>query len=857
MGNNKNQTSFFDYWINSKNNEENITHIKKIEPSEGLFQEFPSFLNEDIISLLIENNIKELYTHQTKAIEIINSNKNVGVTSGPSSGKSLIYLLPILNDILNGKNSTAFFLFPTKALAYDQLQHIRFLIDNSNLDIKQKKILATKISVYDGDTPKEFRINIRKQAQVILTNPDMLHIGILPNHDLWENFLDNLKYLVLDEAHVYTGVFGSHVANVIRRLKRILSLYRKSLIYICTTATIGNPTDFLSNLIEEELEFVQEDGAPKTGKKVVFYNPPLVNQELGIRKSLHQETLRIVEEFSSNEIQALVFQRSRKEVEKSLKIMQENSSLSSKVFTSGYRSGYLAQDRRKIEEEFRAGKIKTLFSTNALELGVDIGNLQCVILSGYPGTISSTWQQIGRSGRTLNESIAIFIASANPIDQFIIKRPEYLLVNNPENALINANNPNILLDHLVNSILEISFIEGENFGNLDWQTIEPILEQLLQLGIIYKSNNKYSVITNNNPREPFSLRNINSNSMKLIEVTNQEKKIIGEVDYASSFWMVHPNAIYLHLGEQYLVEELNLQNCEVVLSKSYANYFTEPTIKTTYEILNQKEEFVHNNLNIQYGEIQVTQQVTGYKEILWETNQKINIHKLDLPETQLETEAFWFYIPNNLKDQLISENLWLNYQNDYGPGWKKYKDLIRKRDHYTCQRCGIKEENSAHHVHHIKPYKLFDSMELANHPSNLITLCATCHKLAETQVRVRSGLAGLSYLFRTLSPLFVMCSMNDIGVVTDTKNTITGFENSIIVYDNIPYGLGLSYDLFNKFPYILHEMYLHVSDCGCHNGCPSCVGPISDEGYGGKTETNHLLKLLLNEINGSSIQEKA
>lgn len=853
MVNNKNKISFLDYWINSKNNEENITHIKKIEPSKGSFQEFPSFLNSDVKSLLLANNIKTLYAHQAKAIEIINLNKNVGVTSGPSSGKSLIYLLPILNDIFNGKNTTAIFLFPTKALAYDQLQHIRFLIENSNLDIKQKKILATKISVYDGDTPKEIRINIRKHAQVILTNPDMLHIGILPNHDLWEDFLDHLKYLVLDEAHVYTGVFGSHVANVIRRLKRILSLSRKSLVFICTTATIGNPIDFLTNLIEEELDFVQDDGAPKTGKKVVFYNPPLVNQELGIRKSLHQETLRIVEEFSSNEIQVLVFQRSRKEVEKSLKLMQENSNLSSKTFSSGYRSGYLAQDRRKIEEDFRTDKIKTLFSTNALELGVDIGNLQCVILSGYPGTISSTWQQIGRSGRSLNESIAIFIASANPIDQFIIKRPEYLLVNNPENALINADNPNILLDHLVNSILEISFIEGENFGKLNWQTIEPILEQLLQLGIIYKSKNKYSVITNSNPREPFSLRNINSNSMKLIDTSNQERNMIGEIDYASSFWMVHPNAIYLHLGEQYLVEELNFKNSEVVLRKSNANYFTEPSIKSTYEILNQKEEIVTNNLHTRYGEIQVTQQVTGYKEILWETNQKINVHKLDLPETQLETEAFWFYIPDNIKDQLIKDNLWLNYQNDYGPGWKKYSDLIRKRDQFTCQRCGVKEENAAHHVHHIKPYKLFDSMELANHPSNLITLCAACHKLAETQVRVRSGLAGLSYLFRTLSPLFVMCSMNDIGVVTDMKNTITGFENSIIVYDNIPYGLGLSYDLYKKFPYILQEMHTHVSECGCHNGCPSCVGPISEEGYGGKTETNHLLKLLLNEINGSSI----
>lgn len=853
MVNNKNQISFFDYWVNSPNIRENITHIKNIVSSQGLPYEFPSFFHDDIKSALKSNNITHLYSHQLKAIDCIKLNKNVGVTSGPSSGKSLIYLLPVLNDLLNGDSTTAIFLFPTKALAYDQLQHIRLFIENSNLDNKRKKILASKFNVYDGDTPKELRTNIRRQSQVILTNPDMLHFGILPNHDLWENFMEQLKYLVLDEAHVYNGVFGSHVANVIRRLKRVISLYHRSLLFVCTTATIGNPHDFLSNLIEEDLEFILEDGSPKSDKKIIFYNPPVVNQELGIRKNLHQETLRIVGDFYSNNMQTLVFHRSRKEVEKSLRFLQENNHNSKNFAATGYRSGYLAHDRRKIEEDFRTGRIKTLFSTNALELGVDIGNLQCVILSGYPGSITSTWQQIGRSGRTQNLSFAIFIASSHPIDQFIIKRPEYLLFQNPENALINPNNQSILMDHLINSIAEISLVEGEKFGILSWQIIQPILDQLVEIGILHKNKNKYSLLLPNNAREPFSLRNINSNSMKLIEISDEERKIIGEIDFSSSFWMVHPHAIYLHLGEQYLVEDLNFEDYEVIMKKSSTNYFTEPIMKTTYEVMKLKDQHNLNNLQTKFGQIQVTHQVTGYKEILWETNQKLSNHKLDLPETQIETDAFWFNIPDNIKDRLVNDNLWLNFQNDYGPGWKRYKDLIRKRDDFTCQKCGIHEDKSAHHVHHIKPYKLFESMELANHPSNLMTLCASCHRIAELQVRVRSGLAGLSYLFRTLSPLFVMCSPNDIGVVTETKNTITGFDNSIIVYDNISYGLGMSHELFSKFPFILQEMLNHVSECGCHNGCPSCVGPISDEGYGGKAETQELLKLLVKDIDGSPI----
>ncbi len=849
MSKDSQNNSFFDKWVHSENISENITHIQTKNNFYGDFRDIPPYINSELRITLQEIGINSLFSHQLQAIELIMAGRNTILTTGPSSGKSLAYTLPILNALFQNENSNALLLFPTKALAYDQLTHFKEYIDNSQNNILWKKDVRKKISVYDGDTPKEIRSSIRKNAQVILTNPDMLHVGILPNHYLWEKFFENLKFIILDESHIYRGIFGSHVANVIRRLKRILSLYNQRPVFICTSATIGNPIGFLTKLVEEEFEHVSEDGSPQGRKQIVFYNPPLLNEELGIRKNSNQEALKIVNQFLENGVQSLVFQGTRKEVEKSLIKLKEQNLNQKEYFSAAYRSGYLANDRRKLEEDFRSGKISVLFSTNALELGVDIGGLKCVILSGYPGSISSTLQQIGRAGRKQSEALAILIASINPIDQYIIKRPEYLFINNPEKAIINPNNPNILLEHLKISLNELSFMEGEKFGNLDWEQTKTYLELLIEIGFARKSNNKYLIFDPSKFSNEISLRNMSGNSLKLIEVSNNQYRIIGEIDYASSLWMVHPNAIYLHLGIQYIVKSLNFETNEVLLEESNVDYFTEPKIEKTYEIIEQTQSKSINNLDLYFGKIKVTQTVIGYKEILWENHQKISEETLELPEIVLDTEAFWFYIPDSIKNELINEKFVLNNKNDYGPAWNKYKDLIRKRDNYSCQHCGIQENNNAHHIHHKKPIKLFESIEEANHPSNLVTLCAKCHRLAEIQVKVRSGMTGLSYLLKTLSPIFILCGPEDIDVILDSKNEITGFENSILIYDNISYGLGLSLELYNNFPMILPEMLKHAKECGCHYGCPSCVGPVSDEGYGGKKETIRLLEIIMDYLN--------
>jgi DEAD/DEAH box helicase domain-containing protein len=845
--------SFFEKWIYSEDISENITHIQTKNNFYGDLREIPAFINSELKITLQEIGINSLYSHQLQAIKLIFDGKNTVLTTGPSSGKSLAYTLPILNALYQNENSNALLLFPTKALAYDQLTHFKEYIDNSQNNNLWKKDVLKKISVYDGDTPKEIRSSIRKHAQVILTNPDMLHVGILPNHFLWEKFFENLKFIILDESHIYHGIFGSHVANVIRRLKRILSLYNQKPVYVCTSATIGNPIEFLSKLVEDEFVLVSEDGSPQGRKQVVFYNPPLLNEDLGIRKSSHQEALKIVSELLENGVQSLVFQGTRKEVEKSLKKIKEQDTNKKDYFSAAYRSGYLANDRRKLEEDFRSGKINVLFSTNALELGVDIGGLKCVILSGYPGSISSTLQQIGRAGRKQSESLAILIASMNPIDQYIIKRPEYLFINSPEKAIINPNNPNILLEHLKISLYELSFVEGEKFGNLSWDQTRALLDLLIENGYARKNNNKYLIVDSSKFLNDISLRNLGGNTLKLVDITNDKHRIFGEIDYSSSLWMVHPNAIYLHLGVQYIVENMNFETNEVLLAESNVDYFTEPKIDKTIALIEQTRSKSLNNLDLFFGKIKVTQTVIGYKEILWESHQKISEDVLELPEIVLDTEAFWFYIPDSIKNELINEKFVFNYKNEYGPEWNKYKDLIRKRDNCTCQNCGIQENDTAHHIHHKKPIKLFESIEEANHPSNLVTLCAKCHRLAEIQVKVKSGMNGLSYLLKTLSPIFILCGPEDIDVILDSKNEITGFENSILMYDNISYGLGLSLELYNNFHMILPEMLKHIKDCGCHHGCPSCVGPVSDEGYGGKEETIRLLELIMDSINGYRI----
>jgi DEAD/DEAH box helicase domain-containing protein len=832
-------------WLKNSLSSGDVTHIHQQDPFIGSYGDFPIGLSSDLASALSDIGINKLYKHQIESYHEARLNHNVLLTTGTASGKTLGYLLPILDEFLKcDLPVNALFLYPTKALTYDQNTQAIPIIQKINEIRKSPNKTSISLAVYDGDTPQAKRAEIRKKTNFILSNPDMVHFAILPNHTAWEYFLTNLRFIVLDELHTYRGVFGSHVANIFRRLKRVLSLYGSNPIYISTSATIGNPVELAENIFEEKFIHIHENSAPRGPKTIVFYNPPIQNIEFGIRKSAVNESVRLASDFMQHKIQSLVFQVSRKSVERSLRYFRE-ANPEEADYVQAYRSGYLAAERRKLETELRNGKTKVLFSTNALELGIDIGGITSVIITGYPGSITSTIQQIGRAGRQNNPSYAVLIANNSPIDQYLINRPEFLFFRSPENAYVNPNNPIILLFHLRCAAQELMFSEEEAFGKLDWKSILPLIEILEVEGHIHKSNHKYFWISKDYAAGISSIRNTSGSPVKLITTNEDKETVIGQVDYTSSMWMVHPGAVYMHLGEEFMVKDLNLTENKAYLHKSQHNYFTEAKRNLNITILGKDSIKSYTNYHLSFGKLNVESKIVGYKEILWDSKQTIAEKELDLPAFNLETEGFWITFSEKMILKIKSDQSLRIGKNDYGKNWESIKKLVRARDFYTCQLCGLIEENQAHHVHHKKPFKLFSNSEEANHLTNLIALCPSCHQKVEVNVRVRNGLSGFSFLLRNIAPLFLMCDYADIDVFYESNSDLAGGEAICIFYDLIPFGIGLSQNFFKSFNQLIPEFLQHIRQCPCVQGCPACVGPVMEFSVGVKEETIYLLSLLL------------
>jgi DEAD/DEAH box helicase domain-containing protein len=655
----------------------------------------------------------------------------------------------------------------------------------------------------------------------------------------------NLRYIVIDEIHTYRGVFGSHVGNVFRRLQRVFDLNGVSPQIICTTATIGNPKEFAEKLFERQFSLVEKDGSPHGKKHFILYNPPIINQELGVRKSALQEAISVTSDLLDFDIQTLIFQASRRSVEISLRKLREIYPLNSQNIQA-YRSGYLASERRVLESDLRNGKIKALFSTNALELGIDIGSLSAVVIAGYPGTIASTLQQMGRSGRHLEPSLAMMIASPMPIDQYLVQNPDYIFRNSPENVLINPNNPLILLHHLRCASHELFFQEGDAFGNLGWEEIAPYIDILKDEGNLYHANNRYMWISDLYPAAEISLRNMGGNPVKLLEIVEDQEILIGQIDYSSSLWMVHPGAVYMHLGENYVVSSLDLDQSKAYLNRKMTMYYTEPKRETEIELKQIIQKKSVNTYQICFGDIDVTSKITAYKERLWDTHEIIQEEPLELPSVELSTEACWINFSDEMVNKLRESELWNNDPADYGKNWIKTREMILQRDQFTCQLCKRIEDNKSNlHVHHKTPIRLFSSIEEANQPNNLVTLCVKCHQRVEVNVKIRSGLAGVGYIIRSLSPLFLMCDLSDIEIHLDPISKLNGGQPICMLYDTIPFGIGLSQKLYEIFPQIFQASLTLAKNCGCDDGCPACIGPVAENGYGSKKESIAILSLLV------------
>ena len=619
-----------------------ISHWEVVPPREAVYAEFPAGMNPRIKSVLEKRGIRKLYSHQATAIENILAGKNVVTVTPTASGKTLCYNLPVVNAVLEKPESRALYLFPTKALSQDQVAELHQLVTDLDADIRTY--------TFDGDTPRSARAAIRTVGHIVVTNPDMLHSGILPHHTRWIKLFENLKFVVIDEIHHYRGIFGSHLGNVIRRLKRICAFYGSDPQFVCCSATIANPMELTRKIIEDEVVLVDNNGAPSGEKHFILYNPPVINKELGIRKSYINETRRLAEKFLSNDVQTIVFARSRLRVEILLTYLTEAMRKIKKRSDSirGYRGGYLPLQRREIERGLREGTIRGVVSTNALELGIDIGRLDVSVMAGYPGNIASTWQQAGRAGRRTDVSVAVLVANSSPLDQFIIHHPDYFFSQSPESGIVDPNNLSILVSHVKCAAFELPFADGETFGV---EATEKILAHLEGERILHHVEGKWYWTSEVYPAEQVSLRSASTDNFVILDSTDRNR-IIGEMDYFSAPIFLHKDAIYLHGADQYQIEELDWDGKRAYAKEVEVDYYTDTITKTDLKVLEVTERFDEPAGNRAHGEVSVTTLATMFKKIKFRTHENVGFGKINLPELEMHTTSFWFEFPPDVGSKL-------------------------------------------------------------------------------------------------------------------------------------------------------------------------------------------------------------
>jgi len=650
-----NLEQLIDYLSSDADFQKNITRWHVLEDQAARYVDFPESLPVKLKEALQQKGIRQLYTHQVEAYQAIRSGHDVVIVTPTASGKTLSYNLPVFETLLNQPECRSIYLFPTKALSQDQVKEAQDLIENLKADIKTY--------TFDGDTPADIRRTIRSAGHIVVTNPDMLHQGILPHHTLWIKLFENLKYIIIDEIHSYRGVFGSHLANVIRRLKRICDFYGTRPQFICSSATIANPLELAEKITEREMILVDNNGAPRTKKHFLFYNPPVVHRELGLRRSVISEVRHIVAKILPTGAQIIVFARSRLRVEILVTYLRELA-MQQKMNAHkirGYRGGYLPGERREIEKGLKSGSIQVVVSTNALELGIDIGQLDVAIMAGYPGSIASTWQQAGRAGRRQSTALTILVASSAPLDQYIIEHPHYFFDKNPETAQIDAENLSILMSHIKCAAFELPFKSGDAFTK---DITANLLDFLVDERVLRKTDDKYFWMRDIYPADEISLRNASPENVVIIN-TDRQNKVIGEIDLFSAPEMVHAEAIYIHNSVQYHVDELDWDERKAYVHEVNVDHYTDAITKTDLKVLDILEESdeVGSSYHKYFGEVAVSRVTTGYKKVKFHTHENIGLGKVYLPEQEIQTNAMWWEFPDNhfidpyFKESVIGEGL--------------------------------------------------------------------------------------------------------------------------------------------------------------------------------------------------------
>jgi DEAD/DEAH box helicase domain-containing protein len=600
------------------------------------YMDIPDSVQPKLREALVRRNMPKLYSHQAEAFNLAQSGQNVVIVTPTASGKTLCYNLPVLDLLLRDPEARAIYLYPTKALAEDQLQEFQTAVNELGGDLCA--------FTYDGDTPQDARKAIRQRAAVVMTNPDMLHSGILPHHTKWAKLFENLRYVVIDELHYYRGVYGSHVANLLRRLRRICEFYGSKPQFICSSATIANPRELAEALTGAPFAMVDRNGAPAGEKYFLFYNPPVVNRQLGIRRSYINETRRIALEFIEREQQTLVFANNRLATEILLTYLKDacdRAPLPPET-VRGYRGGYLPRERREIERKLRDGEIRAVVATNALELGIDIGSLDAVVMAGYPGTIASTWQRAGRAGRRQSTSAAVLVASSAPLDQYIVEHPDYFFDRPPEHAYINPDNLEILLGHLKCAAFELPLRDGEKFGAHE---TKPLCQFLQEAGFLHLSAGAWHWTSQTYPADAISLRSVTSDNFVVVDITG-EPNIVAEVSFPTALTSLHEKAIYLHEAKQFHVERFDYEERKAYVRRVNGDYYTDAIDYTQVKVLQEFDSTeIPSSAQRKHGEVRVTRQIVGFKKIKFYTMENVGAGKLSMPEQEMHTTAFWLHFP--------------------------------------------------------------------------------------------------------------------------------------------------------------------------------------------------------------------
>ena len=628
-----------------------VTQWKTLPAQEGRYEDFPAALDARIQVVLHQRSIHKLYTHQADAFQAAQAGKDFVVVTPTASGKTFCYNLPVLSEILKNEDARALYLFPTKALSADQVSELYSLIEALGVDVKAY--------TYDGDTQGAARRAIRQAGHIVVTNPDMLHANILPQHTKWVKLFENLRYIVIDEIHTYRGVFGSNLANVLRRLMRLCAFYGSHPQFILCSATIANPQELAETLTGRSVTVIDRNGAPMGERHFVFYNPPIVNRQLSIRKSVLHETRDIGMLLLKNDIPTIVFARSRLSVEVLTKAFKEQvrDPLGNSGQVRGYRGGYLPTQRRDIEQSLRRGAVKMVVSTNALELGIDIGSLTACVLCGYPGTIASTWQQAGRAGRRKDTALTVLVATSAALDQYIVKNPEYFFAQSPENALLQPNNLYVLLSHIKCAAYELPFEDGEAFGNVP--DTAQFLEFLTEGGILRHVDGRYHWMAEDFPAGDISLRSAASENYLIVDITDPvHHHVIGEMDRFTVPMLLHENAIYMQEGQQYQVEKLDFDACKAFIRHVDVDYYTDADLNISLGLLDiSKEKQLPCGAACALGELKVSTLVKMFKKMKLDTQETLGFGQVRLPQTDMHTVGMWWTLPDHLVSLLSNDDL--------------------------------------------------------------------------------------------------------------------------------------------------------------------------------------------------------